>query len=178
MISSLVGWLEKKRRRMVLRHTRGRYLDIGCGVNLAVKEYRQGGGAATGVDVYDFGGADLIVADTAQLPFPAASFETISFIACLNHIPNRLEVLREARRLLAPDGRLLITMIPPRLSAVWHWLIRPWDEDQTERGMKEGELWGISTAEIHRLLTEAGFTLQGHRRFVFGLNNLYIAGPR
>jgi len=175
MISFLVDWLEYQRRRIVLKHVRGRYLDIGCGLNKAVTEYRSRGGDCIGVDVFNFGGADLIVEDTAKLDFPDASFETISFIACLNHIPNRGKVLDEAHRLLQPGGQVLITMIPPRLSAIWHWLIRPWDEDQTDRGMKQGEVWGISTSEITSLMQSSGLELVRHTRFVFGLNNLYIA---
>jgi SAM-dependent methyltransferase len=178
MVSRIVSALELKRRQMVLEQVRGRYLDIGCGMNRAVQDYRKGGGDGIGVDIYDFGGADLIVPDTARLDFPAGSFDTISFIACLNHIPNRGEVLREARRLLRPRGRVLITSLPPELSAVWHFLVRPWDEDQTERGMKEGEVWGMSTAQIKNLLADTGFDLIGHRRFVFGLNNLYISTAR
>lgn len=178
MISYVINRLELARRQIVLRHVQGRYLDIGCGLNHAVRDYRGRGGDGIGLDVYDFGGADLLLQDTTDLPFPTSSFDTISFIACLNHIPHRETVLREANRLLKPDGKLLITMIPPRLSAFWHWFVRRWDDDQTERGMKEGEVWGLSAGEIRRLLTDAGLTLIEHRRFVVGLNNLYISRKR
>lgn len=175
VVARLVEWLEKKRRAIVLSHVRGRYLDIGCGLNKAVRDYRATGGDGIGIDVYDFGGADRIVQDTSSLDYADGSFETISFIACLNHIPNRQAVLQEAHRLLSPNGHILLTMIPPRLSAIWHWIIRPWDEDQTERGMKEGEVWGISSSDIATLLKNAGYCHITRRRFVFGLNNLYIA---
>jgi len=130
-------------------------LDVGCGQNNAVKDYRKRGGEGTGIDVYDFGGADRIVQDTSKLDYPDGAFDTISFIACLNHIPNRADALKEAFRLLSPGGRVVITMIPPRLSAVWHLLIRPWDEDQTDRGMKEGEVCGLTPDEIADCLSEA-----------------------
>jgi len=175
MINQIISWLERQRRTAVLRHVQGRYLDVGCGQNNAVKDYRKRGGEGTGIDVYDFGGADRIVQDTSKLDYPDGAFDTISFIACLNHIPNRADALKEAFRLLSPGGRVVITMIPPRLSAVWHLLIRPWDEDQTDRGMKEGEVCGLTPDEICGLLERSGFVVETHSRFVFGLNNLFVA---
>ena len=127
-----------------LQAVKGKLLDIGCGTNRLVKAYRAKGGEGTGVDVYQWDGVDLLVEDTSKLPFPDASFDTITFIACINHIPNRLDVLREAHRLLTPDGRVVLTNLPPGLSRLWHaWAF--WDNDQHERGMAEGEVFGFTT---------------------------------
>ncbi len=81
----------------------------------------------------------------------------------------------EARRLLKPGGKLLVTMIAQGLGKVWHYCIRRWDEDQELRGMKDGELWGISSTGIRDLLAGTGFVVTAHHRFIFGLNNLYIS---
>ena len=170
-VQRVVDKLAERRRQVVLAHVRGKVLDIGCGANRLVRQYGNG----VGVDVYDWGDVDLVVADTARLPFADRSFDCVTFLACLNHIPNRQEVLREAYRLLKDDGRLLITMIPPLLSRVWHKLVAQWDEDQAERGMKPGEVWGLRPGEIRSLLQGAGFTLVGTEAFVFRLNKLYIA---
>jgi len=92
------------RTGVVLHAVRGRLLDIGCGTNRLVAQYRRGGGDGVGVDVYPWPGVDQIVEDTSRLPYADATFDTISFVACINHIPNRIDVLREARRLLGPGG--------------------------------------------------------------------------
>jgi ubiquinone/menaquinone biosynthesis C-methylase UbiE len=179
MIAHVVEWLELRRRQVVLRQVQGRYLDVGCGRNRIVQDYRKSaGGAGVGVDIFQFGGADMIMEDTSRLPFQAESFDTISFVACLNHIPNRREVMLEAHRLLKPGGRLLITMISQGLGKVWHHVIRRWDEDQKVRGMNDGELWGISSTRVKNLIAEAGFGFIDHQRFVCGLNNLYISEKR
>src|SRR5262249_4425778 len=94
------------RTGVVLNAARGRLLDIGCGTNRLVAQYRGGGGDGVGVDVYPWEGVDLIVEDTSKLPYPDASFDTISFVACINHIPNRIDVLREAHRVLKPGGQV------------------------------------------------------------------------
>ncbi len=166
----LVDYLERRRREMVLAEVRGRLLDIGCGNNRLVRSYGNG----VGVDVHPWEGVDVVVRDTARLPFPNASFETVSFVACLNHIPNRGDVLREARRCLAPGGRLLATMIGPGISNLWHRIIRPWDDDQVDRGMRPGEVWGMTRRDMVCLLQEAGFRLAATNGFIFGLNTLYV----
>jgi SAM-dependent methyltransferase len=170
-MSTIAEELEKHRRLMVLSHVSGRLLDVGCGENNLVRAHGDG----IGVDVHNWGDVDLIVKDSSKLPFFDSSFDTISFVASLNHIPNRQEVLHEANRLLKDDGCILITMISPSLSRVWHKIIGRWDPDQTERGMKDGEVWGLTFKQMAEILNEAGFDLVSRRRFVFWLNNLYIA---
>lgn len=167
----IVAWLAARRLDATKRHVRGRLLDFGCGDNRLVRAHGNG----VGVDVVQWGSVDLVVENTGRLPLEDASFDTISFVACLNHIPNREEVLDEAHRLLVADGRVVATMIPPRLSAFWHWVIRPWDPDQHGRHLHEGEVWGISNAEMRRLFERHGFTVERHERFDFGLNNLFVA---
>lgn len=50
------------------------------------------------------------VADAARrLPFPDASFDAILCNDAINHLPGRLDVLRDWHRVLRPDGRLLFT---------------------------------------------------------------------
>jgi SAM-dependent methyltransferase len=156
---------------------RGRALDVGCGTNRLMRAYRAQGGEGIGVDVHPWPGVDILVEDTAKLPFPDHSFDSIAFVACLNHIPNRKQVLREARRLLAPGGRILATNLTPLVSFLWHrWAF--WDEDQHERGMKDGEVWGFTHRDLVRLFDETGFRVVEKHAFSWGLNALYIAEPR
>ena len=46
---------------------------------------------------------------TRPLPFGDATFDALLCIDAMNHFPNRLEVLREWRRVLRPGGRALFT---------------------------------------------------------------------
>jgi ubiquinone/menaquinone biosynthesis C-methylase UbiE len=164
----VIAW----RTRVVVPHIRGRLLDIGCGLNELVRAYT---GDGTGVDVFQWGDVDLVVDDTSHLPFGAAEFDTVAIVAALNHIPNREEALAEAYRVLKPGGRIIVTMISAPVGRVWHFARKPWDADQTERGMRPGELPGLSRGEVHRLLTRAGFRISTERRFMLGLNLLTIA---
>lgn len=168
----LLNW----RIKAMLPHIRGRLLDIGCGTNKLVKSYM---GEGIGVDVYQWGGdVDLLLDNSAKLPFKNETFDTVTIAGALNHIPNRSEVLAEAHRILRQNGRIVITMIPPRLSRVWHFLRKSWDVDQKERGMKPGEVFGLTRREVHYLLSEAKFDILLEKTFMLGINRVIVARKR
>jgi len=163
----LLNW----RVKTVLPHIKGKYLDVGCGTNDVVKAYS---GDGIGVDVYPWDGVDKIVENTAKLPFQDKTFDTVSIIASLNHIPNREKVLEEIKRVLKDNGKIIITMIPPKLSRVWHFLRYPWSADQRERGMKEGEVYGMTIKKIENILLNADLQIILKKKFMLGINLLLI----
>jgi SAM-dependent methyltransferase len=164
--------LDDERIVACLQHARGRLLDIGCGPNELVRRHGNG----VGVDVHRWGRPDLLC-DTMRLPFREASFDTVTLVASLNHIPDpqRHGVLSEAKRVLRDDGQLLVTMIDPLIGKATHWLRRGVDPDQQDRGIHHDEDLGLWGSDVRRLLSEAGFAVTWQRRFVFGLNCLYRA---
>lgn len=163
--------LESWRAHIVKPWLRGRLLDIACGYNNLVRAHGQG----VGVDVHPWAGIDVQIGDAARLPFVGGAFDTVSIVAALNHIPNRTEALREVRRVLRPDGRLLVTMIGPLTGRLAHMLFR---HDEEERGgMVDGELDGLPPAQVRACLQAGGFRVEREVRFQLGLNRLYVATP-
>lgn len=163
--------LEDERLMAVRPWITGSLLDVGAGRNRLVREY----GSGVGVDVHDFGGEALLLPNTRRLPFADASFDTVTFVACLNHIPERREALSESWRVLREGGRVVVTMIDPILSGIGH---RLWwySEDRHRGGMRSGEVYGMWPSAVRRLLREAAFELIAEERFLYGLNRLYIGG--
>jgi len=179
-VSERLGLTSLRAERMaaVLAELRGRVLDVGAGDNGLIRLYRErstspDAEASVGVDVEDWGGGCLILSDASSLPFPDASFDTVSFVACINHIPERADALREARRVLRPGGRVLVTMIGPVIGVVGHAIW--WYSEDKHREVKPGERMGMSDADIGRLLADAGFRDVRVRGFVYGLNRLHTA---
>ena len=175
LLSSKAAWslrltpIDDERVNMVLQYCQGKILDIGCGANQLVRQYRDG----VGVDVYLWKGMDLLC-DTARQPFRDNSFETITMLACLNHIAEKEQVLREAKRLLKPGGRILITMIGPLTGYFCHVIRRRFDPDQLERGVHRDEQLGLTGGRVKRLLKGQGFKVEPGTFCLFGLNRLYI----
>ena len=165
---------EDIRYNIVLQNIQGRLLDIGCGFNQLVREYLNNGHSGTGVDVFPWEGADLIVKDTSDLPFPDGEFDTITFVACFNHIPNRELVLNEANRILKISGSIIITNLHPFISTIWHGFNHFWSKDQQERGISDGEVMGFNRSELIDIVERNGFKLKSFKYFAWGLNQIFI----
>jgi len=161
--------LERVRIVKVLPFVRGRLLDLGCGFNNLVRLYSAG----VGVDVYPWPGVNVLVGNSAFLPFPTGAFDTVTILAALNHIPNRRNVLLEVQRVLADDGKLILTMIGPLTGRIAHVLFVK--DERTRDGLGEGERMGMTRQEVESLLRATGFVVQDSVPFELHLNRVYIA---
>jgi ubiquinone/menaquinone biosynthesis C-methylase UbiE len=119
----------------------------------------------------------------AAIPFPDASFDTITLIAVGGHIPRskRQAEFREFSRLLKVGGHLLMTEGEPitqfilhQWSFIYYGLQGKKDMD-TERGMHEEEDYCMPKTEIYTYLNTSPLKLIKCVRFMWGLNNIYIA---
>jgi len=163
--------LDEERLIYAFRYLKGKVLDVGCGDNTLIKSYGNG----IGVDVYPWEGVDILIKDPSDLPFDDGSFDTVTFIASLNHIRNREDALREANRVLRPGGLLVISMINPVISIIAHKVRYRYDPDQHERGLVKGEAYGFWKCDLIRLLQKANFSYLYSKKFLYGLNRIYLA---
>jgi ubiquinone/menaquinone biosynthesis C-methylase UbiE len=168
--------IDDERVIMAMKHSRGRVLDIGCGANNFVRSYKAVHGRdGVGVDVFPWEGCDQVIENANKLPFEDNSFDTVSFLACLNHIPNRAEALAEAYRVTTPGGRIILTMIPPLWGKFIHWLRFRNDPDHQDRTIDhDHELLGMHSTHVRSLMKDAGYDVTGQKRFVYGINCVYV----
>jgi SAM-dependent methyltransferase len=100
---------------------RGRkVLDAACGEGYGAAMLARTAASVTGVDIseesieharrrYPAPNLEFRTADCLSLPFPEDSFETIVSFETLEHLADHDGLLREFRRVLAPDGFLLLS---------------------------------------------------------------------
>lgn len=102
------------------RVTRGsRVLDVGAGTGETLALARFRGAEVAGVDPaadlleiarQRLPSADLRRGDMESLPFADDSFDAVTFVNSLMYGENEGRALREARRVLVPDGRLSVAV--------------------------------------------------------------------
>jgi SAM-dependent methyltransferase len=97
-----------------------RVLDAGCGTGYGSAELARAASSVTGVDIStdaldyareNFGPAFLRLAQASctDLPFAAASFDLVTAFEVIEHLSDWPALLREARRVLAPNGVFVVS---------------------------------------------------------------------
>jgi SAM-dependent methyltransferase len=155
-----------------------RVCDLGCGLDAAFLDYASDR-IAHGVGVDDqlrddhVGRWQRVRADIcAPLPLESAQFDHVVMLAVLEHLPEPEPVLREAHRILAPRGSLIMTWpssaVDPILNLL-HRLRLVSDEMESDEHQKR-----IPVPLLQEMLERIGFKSFAHSRFEFGLNNLMV----
>ncbi len=115
-------WAWERRRAMLLDAVRPgeRVLDLGCGAGRFVAALRDAGAEPVGVEIAQAAldraarnapGADLrLLEGDGSLPLEHASVDVVWCSEVLEHVPDTAHLLLEARRVLRPGGRLLVTV--------------------------------------------------------------------
>lgn len=175
--------LRDERMRVVSKYCRGRVLDIGCGPgNLFIEKYI-GKDRGIGIDVFAYEGVSIVIDDPTKLPFSDESFDTVTLIAVGGHIPRskRHSEFAEFARVLRPHGLLIATEGEP----ITQWIVHTWyhfylglqgkvDVDH-ERGMANDEEYCMPHDELLGYLSAPPFRFIMRRRFMWGLNNVFVA---
>lgn len=152
-----------------LEGTPRRILDLGCGLGGKTHRLTEEGDPATTVVALDIDfehvqgaaayhrhvGTDVIpklCGDAARLPFADASFDHILTADTLEHFPEPRAVLREMRRCVRPEGRVVLLFNPwrsPRGSHLGDLIRLPWCQLLCSRDtlMEATLLAGERTAE-------------------------------
>lgn len=95
------------------------FLDVGCGTGRWLRRYQQFGFRAMGLDATlgmlhtarERGTAvPLVAGEAGRLPFPDSSFDAVSDVTVVQHIPLEFQppALSEMLRVLKPGGRLIL----------------------------------------------------------------------
>jgi SAM-dependent methyltransferase len=138
--------------RFAAAYTAGkRVLDYGCGSGYGSAFIADGAASVVGVDVADdairyaratFARANLdfrTIDPSAPLPFPDGSFDVVLSFQVFEHVTDTDHYLREVRRVLTPNGRLVLAT-PDRSTRLLP-AQRPWNRwhvhEYDRRGLRD-----------------------------------------
>jgi 2-polyprenyl-3-methyl-5-hydroxy-6-metoxy-1,4-benzoquinol methylase len=153
-------WLRRRNERQSLPwQGEGRLLDFGCGGGSYLERMHQQGWKVTGLDFSATAVRKIrnelgLRAEVGTLPHPVlepASFDVITMWHSLEHVHDPLRVLREARRLLVPGGRLLVA-VPNIDSLPFRWFAGAWFGLDLPRHLTHFTPWTLTL-----MLQRAGF---------------------
>jgi ubiquinone/menaquinone biosynthesis C-methylase UbiE len=113
----LLSQLEALRAKRIAPLCRGlvqygqKVLDFGSGSGHIAAQIRKHSGAEiTCLDIVDYNRSDLplVVYDGRYVPFESGKFDIVLLFFVLHHSPEPAQVLREAKRVLKADGKMVI----------------------------------------------------------------------
>jgi ubiquinone/menaquinone biosynthesis C-methylase UbiE len=166
-----------RHRQALLRRLPGRILDVGCGSGNFLAALR-----SRGWDVYatEFSDAAVALAESRGITvhrgtvedagYPDDHFDVVTMWHVLEHVPAPRETLDELRRVLKPDG-LLVVEVPDSASLTFRLCGRDWMGLDIPRHLQH-----FTPTTLVRLLDDAGFTpiyrqTFHHWDFLFAFNS-------
>jgi len=149
-------------------------LEVGCGTGNALRylESAASGGTVLGMDLFEDGlrfarrrvSCPLVQADILQPPFER-QFQLIGLFDVLEHLPDDDKILSDIYRLLAPEGRLLITV--PAHQMLWSYF------DEASHHFRR-----YSKSDLSARLEAAGFDIHYLTEYMLAIFPLVWVGRR
>ncbi|WP_121744190.1 class I SAM-dependent methyltransferase [Natronorubrum halophilum] len=149
------------------RVTRGsRVLDVGCGSGDVLAQAQLRGATVSGVDLADslleiasdrLPEADLRLGDMMTLPFEDDAFDAVVSLNSLMFAGDPVEALREARRVLTPDGRLAVALWAEEEINEFRHVVRALVSVLPEPPAGDGPFALSEPGVLEEVISEAGF---------------------
>lgn len=135
-------------------------LDVGCGTGRWLRFLRSRGARAIGVDLSEgmlrraaeHGSHSLACGSALDLPFASNSFDAVLVVNALHHFREPAEFVREAARVLKPEGRFVTIGLDPSLEGDT-WYVYQYFDGTEERDRRRYP----PTSNLRALLEDASF---------------------
>lgn len=115
--------------------------------------------------------AKFMVADAHNLPFHAQEFNAVFCLEALEHVIDPLKVLQEIYRVLKKGGYAIILV--PSENWLFHSIVWPlWQLWPGKNIWEHTHLHNFSNGFLEELLSKAGFTIAGNKKFIVGMLHL------
>lgn len=154
----------------------GRFLDVGCGVGLCLQMAEEMGYSAWGVEINERSatfardrlGRRVVNSDLAAARFPDNFFSVVLLSHVLEHLVRPQAVFDEIRRVLSPEGIVVVEV--PNMSGLQVRLLR----ERWPGWAPEMHVWQFTPRSLRQTLERFGFRVTA----VTAAANMHIAQPR
>ncbi len=147
-----------------------RLLDVGCALGFMLQEAKAAGWEPVGVETSEFAaayaaeqvGCPVHAGTLHKAAFSSASFDVVTLMDVIEHVPDSSELLSEIYRILRPGGVLFL--VTPNFASLFVWLY----------GLKAYGVWPdqhvvyFQPSTIAKLLRKVGFA-----RVITGSKDFY-----
>jgi ubiquinone/menaquinone biosynthesis C-methylase UbiE len=136
-------------------------LEVGCGTGHWVSLLSERGHGVVGIDRstgmlerarQKVGRAGILLATAEAVPLRDGSVERVLIVNALHHFTEPARAIREARRVLAPGGKILIVGLQPRVQTT-DWYVYTYFESTRERDLERFP----AQQQLQAWLEQAGF---------------------
>ncbi|MEN9848312.1 MAG: hypothetical protein RL368_1052 [Pseudomonadota bacterium] len=162
LLGKLTGLYAQQQRaaHLFLEPPYGKLLDVGCGSGRFLQQMRTVGWEIEGTDfdpkaaatAHAEYGLTVRVGDLASIAYPNEQFDAITLQHLIEHVPDPIALLQECRRILKPQGRLVL--VTPNLESWGHqYFASAW------RGLEPPRhLYLYARQNLQNLAARSGFT--------------------
>ena len=154
--------------------SKGRLLDIGCGLGDFLSIAKQKGWDCSGLELSEYAaqicreslGINITTDPLENANLPEGYFDVITLFETIEHLTSPISTLRKANKLLKDNGLLVIQTsnsesLPARSGSKWGYFL------------PSGHLYYFSKKTMLKLLNRSGFTLMKYDYAPDSLNALY-----
>ena len=167
---TITAMIEKSSRRI---------LDIGCNGGTFSKIIKDAAGKANliGIDinkqsvkyaVYKNNGITFLVADGQKLPFKNNSFDLVTCLEMLEHVPSPELVINEVNRCLDKDGQIIL-LVPNSVNFLFRIIWYAWTNLGKGRIWNEAHLNDFDEEQLLTIILKFGFELIKKKNILHGM---------
>ena len=181
-LEPVLRWLRIRKILPYVKERKGcSLLDIGCGPRFAMLRalspyIRLGVGIDEEVEDLQYGNIRTYKLRLDKtLPFTSDFFQMVTMLAVLEHLDFPEEILKEVRRVMRPEGLLLITTPSPKAKPLLEFLSYKLHLVSQKEILDHKRYYDRKALE--KLMNVCGFRMEKHVYFQLGFNNFLVATP-